>query len=107
MKNKKSLALCLIAGLLIDPDSVYSRYRIWNHVGRTGGGAEKSSCCLPSVHRHRINIMKKVKRSAKRNWIQLASAVFFNGYALGYQWGHSSPWPEAGNSVSPFMCLEC
>lgn len=70
------------------PDSVCSRYRIWNHEGRTGGGAEKSSCCLPSVHRHRINIMKKVKRSAKRNWIQLASAVFFNGYALGYQWGH-------------------
>ena len=51
--------------------------------------------------------MKKVKRSAKRNWIQLASAVFFNGYALGYQWGHIFTGKSKMFCVPILNCYSC
>lgn len=51
--------------------------------------------------------MKKVKRSAKRNWIQLDSAVFFNGYALGYQWGHIFTGKSKMFCVPILNCYSC
>lgn len=51
--------------------------------------------------------MKKIKQSTKRNLVQLAAAVFFNGYILGYQRGRIFTGNSKMFCVPVLNCYSC